>query len=57
MTCPCVTLSTTKPTWTALGLNLGLCGKRLVSYQLSDGMDVDVFGISVIGNINLVSHY
>jgi hypothetical protein len=48
MTRPCVTLSTTKPTWTCLGLNLGLCGKRLISNQLIDGMDVDVFGISVI---------
>ena len=46
-TCPIVTLSTTNPTRTGLGLNLGLCGKRLESNRLSDGMDVDIAGISV----------
>ena len=58
MTCPNSNLSTTNPTWTDLGLNLGLCGKRLESNQLCDGMDVDLSGISVMGiNINAVSQY
>jgi len=58
MTRPNVTLSTTNPTLTGLGLNLGLCGKRLESNKLSDGMDVDLFGISVMDiSINLVSQY
>jgi len=58
MNCPNVTLSTTNPTWTGLGLNLGLCGKRLESNQLSDGMDVDLSGISVMGiSTKLVSQY
>jgi len=51
-------LSNTIPAWTGLGLNLGLCGKRLESNQLSDGMDVDLSGISIMGiNINLVTQY
>jgi hypothetical protein len=51
-------LSTTNGTWTGLGLNLGLCGKRLESNQLSDGMHVDLSGIGVMGiNINIVSQY
>jgi hypothetical protein len=51
-------LPTLNPTWPGLGLNLGLCGKRLESNQLIDGMDVDLSGISVIDiSINLVSHY
>jgi hypothetical protein len=55
-TCPYVILSTANPTWTGLGLNLGLCGKRLESNQLIDGMDVDLSGFSVMGiNINVVS--
>jgi len=58
MTCPCVTLYTTNPTWTGLELKLGLCGKRLESNQLSDGMDFDLSGISKkYININLVSQY
>jgi len=41
-----------------LGLSLGLCGKRLESNELSDGMDVDLSGISVMDiSINLVSQY
>jgi hypothetical protein len=37
-------------------LNIGLCGKRLECNQLSDGMDVDLSGISVMGiNVNFVS--
>ena len=41
-----------------MGLNLGLCGKRLESNQLSDGMDVDLSGISIMDiSINLVSQY
>jgi len=41
-----------------LELNLGLRGKRLESNQMSDGMDVDLSGISVLDiNINLVSQY
>jgi hypothetical protein len=41
-----------------LGLNLDLCGKRLESNQLSDGTDVDLSGISIMGiSINLVSQY
>jgi hypothetical protein len=51
-------LSTTNPTWTGLGLNLGLCGKRLESNQLSDSMAVDVSGIGIAGiNSNFVSQY
>jgi hypothetical protein len=58
MTYPNITLSTTNPTWTGLGLNLGLCGKRLESNQLSDGMDVDLSGVSITGiSVNLVSQY
>ena len=35
-----------------------LCGKRLHSDQLRDGMDVDLSGISAIDiNINLFSQY
>ena len=56
--CPNVTLSTSNPTWPGLGLNLGLCGKKLESKQLSDGMDVDLSAISIMDiNINLVSQY
>ena len=36
-TCLGVTLSTTKPTWTDLGLNLGFCGESLVNNCLSHG--------------------
>jgi len=46
-----VTLSTKNPTWTSLELNLGLCGKRLESNQLSNG--ISAMDIS----INLVSQY
>jgi hypothetical protein len=57
-TCPNVTFSTTNPTWTGMGLNLGLCGKRLESTHLSDSMDVDLSGISVMDiNIYVVSQY
>jgi hypothetical protein len=57
-TCHTVTLSTTNPTWTGLGLNSALCGKRLECNQLSDGMAVDVNGICVAGiNSNFVSQY
>jgi hypothetical protein len=57
-TCPNVTLSTTNPIWIGLGLNLGLCGKRLEYNQLRDGMDVDLSGISIMDiNINIVSQY
>jgi len=47
-TCANVTFSTTNPAWTGMELNLGLCAKRLESNQLSDGMDIDISGISVI---------
>ena len=58
MTCLNVNLSTKNPTWTGLGLNLGLRGNRLESNQLSDDMDVDLSGINVMGiNINVVSQY
>ena len=58
MTCPNSNLSTTNPTWTDLGLNLGLCGKGLESNQLCDGMDVDLSGISVMDiNSNVFSQY
>jgi hypothetical protein len=51
-------LSTTNPTWTSLGLNLGLCGKRLESNQLNDGMAVGLAGIGIAGiNSNFVSQY
>jgi hypothetical protein len=52
-TCQSVTLSNTNPILTGLGLNLGLCVKRLESNQLSDGMDVDLTGISVMYIITL----
>ena len=52
VTCPNVSLSTTNPTWT------GLSGKILRSNQLSNGVDVDLSGISVMGiNSNVVSQY
>ena len=55
-TYPNVSLSTASPILTGLGLNLGLCGKRLESNHLSNGMDVDLSGISIMDiNINLVS--
>jgi hypothetical protein len=57
-TCPNINLCTTNPTCTGLGLNLGQCGKRLKSNQLSDGMAVDLSGISVmVINSNAVSWY
>ena len=38
------------------GIEPRLCGKRLESNQLSDVMDVDLSGISIMGiSINLVS--
>ena len=37
-TCASVTLSTINSTWTALGLNLGLHGEKLVIYSLPYGM-------------------
>jgi hypothetical protein len=41
-----------------MGLNLDLSDERLESNQLSDGMDVDLCGISIKGiNINPVSQY
>ena len=49
--CPNVTWSTKNPTWTGLGLNNHLCGKRLQYSQLSDGMNVDLLGMSIM-NIN-----
>ena len=56
MTCPSISLSTANPTWTGLGLNIGLCGKRLESNQLSNGMDIELSGISVMDiNSNVVS--
>jgi len=51
-------LSTSNPTWPGLGLNLGLCGKKLESNQLSDAKDVDLYGNSIMGIIiDLVSQY
>jgi hypothetical protein len=41
-TCPIVTLSTTTPTWTDLGVNPGLCSERLAINCLSQGMDRNV---------------
>jgi len=55
-TCPNVTLSTTNPTWAGLRLNQHLCGKRLEYSQLSDGINVELSGISVMDiNSNVVS--
>ena len=55
---PLALLSATNSTWTGLGLNLDLCGKRLESNQLSNGMDVDLSGIRAMDiNIYLVSQY
>ena len=50
-------LSTANPTWTGLGLNIGLCGKRLESNQLSNGMDIELSGISVMDINSNVSQY
>jgi len=50
------TLFATNPTCTSLGLYIGLCGERLLSKKLSDGMDVDLSGISIMDiNSNVVS--
>jgi hypothetical protein len=44
--------------FTGLGLNLGLCGKRLESIQLSSDRGFDLSGISVMDiNVNDVSQY
>ena len=57
-TCSNVNFSTTNPTRNSPELNLGLCGKRLQSNQLSDGMDTDLSGISVMDVIiNFASQY
>jgi hypothetical protein len=37
-TCPSPTLSTTNPTWTDLGANMGLCCEKLATNCLSHGM-------------------
>ena len=56
--CPNVTLSITNPTWTGLGLNLGLSVKRLESIKMSDGMDIHLSGSGVMNtNIILFSQY
>ena len=58
MTCPKVTLSTAYPTWTGLGLNLGLSNKRLQSKQLSDSMAVHLSGTDKMDiKNNVVGHY
>ena len=58
MTCPNDTLSTKNPTRTDLGLNVGLCGKRLESKQLSNGTALDLSGVSVMDiNSNVVRQY
>jgi len=45
-------------TWISVGLNPGRCGIRLESNQLNNGMDVELWGISITDiNINLVSQY
>jgi len=50
--------STTKPTWTALGFNIVVCGKRLEFNQMGYDIDVDLSGISLMGiNSNVVSQY
>jgi len=36
--CAIATFSTTYPTYTSLGLNMGLCSDRLASKHLSHGM-------------------
>jgi hypothetical protein len=36
--CPSTTLSITNPTWSDLGMNLGLCNERPVTVHLSHGM-------------------
>jgi hypothetical protein len=57
-TCPIVTLSTTNARWTGLGLNQHLCGKGLEYSQLSNGINFELSGISVMDiNINIVSQY
>ena len=57
-TCPNVTFSFTNPAYSGLGLNLGLCHIGLESNQLSDGMDIDLSGISIMDiDNNVVSQY
>jgi hypothetical protein len=38
-TYPSATFPTTNATWTAMGVNPGLCGERLVTNRLSRGME------------------
>jgi hypothetical protein len=35
--CPCVTLSTTNPTWTGLGANQDLCSEKVATNRLGYG--------------------
>ena len=58
VTCPKVSLSTTNPSWTGLGLNLGLSDKRLESNELNVSMAVDLSIIGIMDiNSNVVSQY
>jgi hypothetical protein len=43
-TCPSATLSTTNPTWTGLGLNLGLYGGKLVAEHQSCDLYLGILG-------------
>jgi len=53
-TCPSVTLSTTNPTWTGLGLNTGIRGVRLAVNLLSHCMAKEILQLSIkIQNILL----
>jgi hypothetical protein len=45
-TCPSATLSTTNPTWTDPGLNLGLRGERPATNRLSHGTASNTFPYS-----------
>jgi len=47
--CPNVNLPTTNSTWACLGLNVGVCGERLESNQLSSGMAVYLSGMGIVG--------
>ena len=57
-TFPNITLSTTNPKRTGLGLNQHLCGKRLEYSLLSDCINVELSGISLMDiKGNVVSQY
>jgi len=47
--CPSASLSTTNPMWTALQVNLGVCGDKPVTNWLSYGLVLHLFFIILVG--------